>query len=76
MATNEYTLKEYTREEYIADMRKLLQVKGLRGAVEDYCDRINSLASVLSYLPHREVQECLCDIIELIEINEEAKGDA
>lgn len=71
----EYTLKEYTQEEQAADMRKLLNEKGLRGAVEDYCDTINELASPLSYLPRRDIQECLCAIIALIELDEELKKD-
>ena len=64
----EFTLTEYTQEEYKADMQKLLQEKGLYKAVEDKCDRINSLASALSYLPHREIQELMCDILFLIEL--------
>lgn len=71
----EYTLKEYTQEEQAADMRKLLNEKGLRGAVEGYCDTINELASPLNYLSHRNIQECLCDIIALIELDEELKKE-
>ena len=66
---NEFTLKEYTHEEYKADMQKLLKEKGLYKAVEDKCDKINSLSSVLSYLPHREIQELMCDILFLIELH-------
>ena len=75
MITNEYTLKEYTRDEQIADMRKKLEEKGLRGAVEDYCDKINAVASLLSYLSHREIQEYLCDIVDLIKLDEEVKKE-
>ena len=71
----EYTLKEYTREEQAADMRKLLDEKGLRGAVEEYCDKINGVAGLLSYLPHREIQEYLCDIIALIDLDKERKKE-
>lgn len=67
----EYTLREYTQEEYKADMQKLLKEKGLYKAVEDKCDKINSLSSVLSYLPHREIQEIMCDILFLIELDKE-----
>lgn len=68
---NEFTLKEYTQEEYEADMKKLLKEKGLHDAVEHFADRINSLASVLNYVAHREVQECLCDILFLIDLDKE-----
>jgi len=68
---NEFTLKEYTQEEYEADMKKLLKEKGLHDAVEHFADRINSLASVLNYVAHREVQECLCDMLFLIDLDKE-----
>ena len=69
----DFTLREYTQEEYKADMQKLLEEKGLYKAVEDKCDRINSLSSTLSYLPHREIQELMCDILFLIELQESEK---
>lgn len=68
-----FELVEYTQEEYKADMQKLLKKKGLHKAVEKYCDDINSYASALSYLGHRGVQECLCDILYLIELSEGKK---
>lgn len=67
----EFTIKEYTEEEYKADMQKLLEEKGLYKAVEDKCDRINSLSSTLRYLPHREIQELMCDILFLIDLQGE-----
>lgn len=33
--------------------------------IEPKCDRINSLASVLPYTAHREIQELLCEIMAL-----------
>ena len=71
----EYTLKEYTQDEYKTDMQKLLDEKGLYKAVEDKCDRINSLTSALSYLPHREIQELMCDILYLIELERTGEKD-
>ena len=68
---NEFTLKEYTQEEYKADMQRLLAEKGLHDAVDHIADRINSLASVLNYVAHREVQECLCDILFLIDLDKD-----
>lgn len=68
---SEFTLREYTQEEYEADMKKLLKEKGLHDAVDHFADRINSLASVLNYVAHREVQECLCDILFLIDLDKD-----
>ena len=64
----EFTLREYTKEEYKADMQKLLSEKGLYGAVEFYCDKINDVTKDLSYLQRREIQEYLCDILYLVEM--------
>ena len=63
-------LREYKQSQYKSDMKKLLDEKGLHDAVEKYCDDINEIASALSYLPHREIQECLCDILYLIRLKE------
>lgn len=61
-------LREYTEEEYKADMQKLLAEKGLYNAVKVYCDKIDEVASNLGYLGHRDIQEYLCDILCLIEL--------
>ena len=37
----------------------------VRTEMEAKCDRINSLASVLPYTAHREIQGLLCDIMDL-----------
>ena len=37
----------------------------IRAKIEPKCDRINSLASVLPYTTHREIQELLCEIMDL-----------
>ena len=66
---SDFTLKEYTQEEYNADLKQLLDEKGLHDAVEGICDRINSIASVLDYLKHREIQELLCEILDLIDMD-------
>ena len=36
----------------------------IKGEIEPKCDRINSLASVLPYTAHREIQELLCEIMD------------
>ena len=64
---SEFNLREYTQEEYEADMKKLLAEKGLYDAVKVYCDKINDVASNLSYVEYRDIQEFLCDILYLIE---------
>lgn len=69
---SDYTLKLYTREEYQTDMQKLLNDKGLYDAVKQYCDEIDEYASALSYTGHRGVQECLENILYLVEQREAA----
>ena len=41
-----------------------IPLDNLRAEIEPKCDRINSLASVLPYTAHREIQELLCEIID------------
>ena len=60
-------LKEYTQEEYESDMMKFLEEKGLSKAVKKYLDEIDRECSGMSYIPHRTVQEFLCDILFLCE---------
>ena len=43
----------------------------IRAEIEPKCDRINSLASVLPYTAHREIQELLCEIIDLCKAESE-----
>lgn len=38
----------------------------VKAEIEKKCDRINSIASVLSYPQHREIQELLCEILASI----------
>lgn len=45
----------------------------LRAEIEPKCDRINSLASVLPYTAHREIQELLCEIIDLCKAESEVE---
>ena len=66
---SEYTLKEVTYEEYKAELNKTLTEKGLKQAVSDICDKINSITSLLSYCNHRDVQELMCDILCLIDLS-------
>lgn len=72
---NEVILREYTKEEELADKRKLLNQKGLAGAVEFYCDKVDEVASQLSYLPHRDIQEYLCDIMALVDLYEKERSN-
>lgn len=49
----------------------------IRAEIEPKCDRINSLASVLPYTAHREIQELLCEIMDLCkaEIEPQERSD-
>ena len=43
-----------------------------KAVIEKKCDRINSIASILRYPQHREIQELLCEILE--SIDKESEG--
>ena len=45
----------------------------IRAEIEPKCDRINSIASVLPYTAHREIQELLCEIMDLPSVEQEPK---
>lgn len=67
-------LREISNEEYKARMEKLIEEKGLYGAVESVCDEINEeYALPYDYLTCRGLQECLCDILFLVELKENGK---
>ncbi len=61
-------LREYTNDEYKSDLRRELKENGLYKSVERRVDEINIMASGLSYLDHRYVQEILCEVLDLIEL--------
>ena len=67
----EYKIREYTEEEYKADMEKLLKDNGLRNAVKIYLDKMDEETSMCGYVTHRMIQELACDILYLIELEEE-----
>ena len=39
----------------------------VKAEIDKKCDRINSIASVLRYPQHREIQELLCEILASID---------
>lgn len=43
----------------------------IRTEIEPKCDRIDNLASVLPYTEHREIQELLCEIMDLCNVESE-----
>ena len=45
----------------------------IRAEIEPKCDRINSLASALPYTAHREIQELLCEIMDLCKTEREGE---
>ena len=60
--------REYTDDEYKADLRKELEENGLYKSVSKRLDEINTITSVLGYLGHRYVQELMCEVLDLIEL--------
>ena len=67
---NEY---KYTCERTLSDrtfwddaIRNGIPLDDVKAEIEKKCDRINSIASVLSYPQHRGIQELLCEIIASI----------
>lgn len=67
----EITLREYTPEEYKADMRKELEITSLYNSVKQRCDLINDecINQQMGYIPHRCIQEWMCEILDLIELS-------
>ncbi len=44
-----------------------MPLDSVKAEIKEKCDRINSIASVLRYPQHREIQELLCEILESID---------
>ena len=67
----EYTLREYTQEEYEADMRKELAETSLYNCVQLRCDLIDDECrnQQMKYIPHMTIQEFMCEILDLIELS-------
>lgn len=67
----EYILKEYTQEEQRSDMLKELEFTSLYNAVKQRCDLINDecVNQGMGYIPHRIIQELMCEILDLIELS-------
>ena len=47
-------------------VRNGIPLDDVKAEIEKNCDRINSIASILSYPQHREIQELLCEILDNI----------
>ena len=58
---------------YFTECKQEPVLDKLRAEIEPKCDRINSLASVLPYTAHREIQELLCEIMDLCKEEREDK---
>ena len=63
-------LKEYTKEEYEADMRRRLKEKGLYEAVKGILDEILDENRDLGYAHFSLMAELCGDILKLIELAE------
>ena len=59
--------------EKVCEHDKNVVLNKIRAEIEPKCDRINSLASVLPYATHREIQELLCEIMDLCKAESEDK---
>ena len=57
----------------VNEMPTVKVLNKIRAEIEPKCDRINSLASVLPYTAHREIQELLCEIMDLPSVEQEPK---
>lgn len=66
MKVKEFELREYTEEEYQANLRKELTEGCLLKAIHKRCDEINYLSSNLGYITHRTIQEQMVEIQDLI----------
>lgn len=74
---SETEIKAMTKEQnYIRGYKdgKSDVLNEIRAEIEPKCDRINSLASVLPYTAHREIQELLCEIMDLCKAESECKA--
>lgn len=67
----EFEIREYTPDEYKADMLMLLNKKGLYDAVKVYLDKIMEEASNLSYIPHMTIAEFCNDVLFLVEMKKD-----
>ena len=63
-------IRQFTQDEYKADLRKELENGGLYKAIEKRCDEINDVCGCMRYVSHRYVQELLVEILDLLEEDE------
>lgn len=63
-------IKEYTKEEYEADMKTKLTELGLYKAVEEVLDEIVEENRGFSYSHFSLITELCCDVLKLIELAE------
>ena len=63
-------IKEYTKEEYEADMKAKLAELGLYKAVEEILDEMVEQNRGFSYAHFSLITEWACDILKLIELAE------
>ena len=68
-------IKEYTEEEYEADMKAKLKELGLYKAVEEILDEIVGENRGFSYAHFSLMAECACDILKLIEIADKVESE-
>ena len=68
-----YTWNEKKCNEILEALKQEPVLDKIKAEIEPKCNRINSLASVLPYTAHREIQELLCEIMNLCKAEREDK---
>ena len=63
--------EETWNEKTCKQIRDALEQEPILDKIEPKCDRIHSIASVLPYTAHREIQELLCEIMDLCKAESE-----
>lgn len=61
-------LKTLAYSEHIEKLKSELKENGLHLSIKKRCDSINNECYGMNYIVHREIQELLCEILELIKI--------
>ena len=67
-------LKEYTKEEYLSDIRKKIDTKGMYKTVEEVLDEIVEDSIHYGYDHYSFVAEKANDILKIVELVEQKNG--
>ena len=67
----EFTIVEYSHEEYLEDLRKELKADGIVKAVEKRMNDINHECDSMGYVQYTAIMESLDEIRDLIKLDKE-----